>query len=140
MGKTLVSGGDFLELILQAVDWANLADDTVTSPAANITVALHTADPGTGGTQATNEAAYTSYARVSVVRSAAGWDVTSNVGSPVADIEFPTATGGSETETHWSIGTGTSDYMIASGTISPNIPVSTAVQPKLTTASTITET
>ena len=37
----------------------------------NITVALHTADPGEAGTQSTSEATYTSYARVNVIRTVA---------------------------------------------------------------------
>lgn len=43
--------------------------------AGNLYVSLHTADPGAGGDQTTNEAAYTSYARVAVARTVAGWTV-----------------------------------------------------------------
>lgn len=140
MGKSTVAGSDFLELLLQAVDWAQIADNAA-APTGNISVALHTGGgPGEGGDQTTNEATYGSYARINVARTVGGWDVTSSVGSPVADIEFPTSTDAtSETITYWSIGTGTADYMIAFGTVTPNIPMASSVQPKLTTASTITE-
>jgi hypothetical protein len=36
-------------------------------------LALHTADPGEAGNQTTSEATYTSYARVTVARSGAGF-------------------------------------------------------------------
>lgn len=129
---------DLLELIFNTTTIGNLADDAGTSPATTITVALHTADPGEAGTQATSEATYTSYARVAVARSGAGWTVTGNSVSPAANISFPEATGGSETITHWSVGTGVSNYMIASGTVTPNISVTTGVTPVLNTSTAIT--
>lgn len=52
-----------MKLLFQAVAWANIADNTATSPDTNISMALHTADPGEAGTQSTSEATYTSYAR-----------------------------------------------------------------------------
>ncbi len=139
MSKSNAFETDMLELYFNAVSHANLADNTATSPATNLTVALHTADPGEAGTQATNEATYTSYARVTVARTAGGWTVTGNSVSPVSDITFPQATGGSETITHFSIGTGTTDYMMYYGTITPNIVVSINVTPVVTNASTVTE-
>jgi len=72
--------------------------------AGNFYIALHTADPGEAGKQNASEAAYTSYARVAVARSSAGWTVSGNQVSNAALISFPAATGGSETETHFSIG------------------------------------
>lgn len=129
---------DILELILNATTWPEVAENDSTSPATNITVALHTSDPGEAGTQLTNQCAYGSYARVSVARTSGGWTVSGNSASPVANISFPAATSGTETATHFSIGTGTSDYMIASGTISPNISISTGVSPILTTSTTLT--
>lgn len=139
MSKSNAFETDFLELIFNATTIANLADDAGSSPAANLTVALHTADPGEGGDQSTNECTYTSYARVSVARTSGGWSVTGDSVSPVADIDFPEATGGSETATHFSVGTGTGNYMIYSGSLTPNIVISTGVTPRITTASTVTE-
>jgi hypothetical protein len=59
----------------------------------------------------------------------------------VANIDFPQATGGSETETHFSTGPtgGGATRIFHSGTVTPNIAVSNGVTPRLTTASTITE-
>jgi hypothetical protein len=130
---------DLLELIFKATDWANIADDTVTSPETNLGVALHTTPgPGDSGTQLTNEAAYTSYAREDIARTGVGWSVTTNVASPAANIDFTEATGGSETETHFSIGKASGDYLLFWGTVTPNIVVSSGVTPRLTTATTIT--
>ncbi len=128
---------DVLLLIFNATTWANIADNAGTAPETNLGVALHTATPGEGGTQLTNEATYTSYARIDVARTSGGWTVTGNSTSPVANIDFPEATGGSETETFFSIGKASSDYLIFFGTVTPNIVVSTGVTPRLTTATTI---
>lgn len=66
-----------------------------------IYLALHTADPGEAGTQATSEAAYTSYARVAKARnSATDFTVSGNSVTNATEILFPTCTGGSETLTH----------------------------------------
>jgi hypothetical protein len=101
---------DLLKLIFNAVGIANIADNAATSPLTNLYVSLHTADVGEGGSQTTNEAAYTAYARQPVARTTGGWTVTGNSVSPVATIQFPTATGtgGSEVETHFAIGTSSS--------------------------------
>ena len=127
-----------LLLIFNATAFANIADNTATSPETNLGVALHTGDPGEAGTQLTNEAAYTSYARVDVARTGGGWTVTDNSVSPAANIDFPAATGGSETETHFSVGKASSDVLLVSGTVTPNIVVSSGVTPRLTTATAIT--
>jgi hypothetical protein len=114
---------------------------TGTSPLTNIYVSLHTADPADAGNQTTNETAYTSYARVAVARTSGGWTVTGNSVSPTANIDFPACTGGTATITHFGIGTASSGTgkLLYSGTVSPNISVSSGVTPRLTTASTVTE-
>jgi hypothetical protein len=139
MSKSNAFETDMLELYFNATTHAELAENDSTSPAVNLTVALHTGDPGEAGTQLTNECTYTGYARVSVARTSGGWTVASGSVSPVADIDFPAATGGSETATHFSVGTGTGDYMMYSGTVTPNIVISSGVTPRLTTASAVTE-
>jgi hypothetical protein len=129
-----------LRLVFQAVAWANYADNAASSPETNIALALHTADPTDSGTMASSEIAYTSYARVTVARSAGGWSETAGTVSPVANIDFPAGTGGSGTATHFSTGKtgGGSAAILWSGTISPNIITGNGVTPRLTTASTIT--
>ncbi|MDJ0512807.1 MAG: hypothetical protein QNJ62_05120 [Methyloceanibacter sp.] len=140
MSKSNAFETDMLELYFNGTTHANLADNAGTSPATNLTVALHTADPGEAGNQSTNEISYTGYARVDVARTSGGWTITGDSVSPNANIVFGEKTGGANaTATHFSVGTGTSNYMMYSGTITPNISVVDGVVPTLTTASTIQE-
>lgn len=131
---------DILGLIFNATPIGNLADDASSAPATNLYAGLHTSDPGEAGDQTTNEAAYGSYARVAVARTTGGWTVTDDSISPVAAIEFPIASSGSETITHFSIGLDASGSgkLLLSGTVTPNIVVTSSVQPILTTATAIT--
>jgi len=142
MSKGDTFEGDILKLIFKGTTIANLADNTATSPAATLTVALHTADPNATpetGTQLTSETAYTNYARVAVTRGA-GWTVTGSSVSPAANIDFAecgVTPGGPIT--HFSVGTGTSNALLYSGTVTPNITMAAGVIPRLKTTSTITE-
>jgi hypothetical protein len=140
MSKGNTYEDDILKLIFNATAIADLAMDDSTSPATTLTVALHTADPGEAGTQATNETAYTGYARIAVARTTGGWTVASGSVSPVANIDFgecTAAAGGAIT--HFSVGTGVSSKLLYSGTVSPNITMAVGVIPRLKTTSTITE-
>jgi hypothetical protein len=130
-----------LKLIFQAVAAANIADNAATSPLTNLWVGLHTADPGAGGSQTTSEAAYTGYARQSVARSTSGWSISGETITPVANITFPAATAGSETEAFFSIGTSQTGAgeILYSGAISPTIVVASGVTPVITNASTVVE-
>jgi hypothetical protein len=141
MSKSNTFENDWLKLIFNATAIANLADNAASSPLTNLYVSLHTADPGEAGNQSTSEIAYTSYARVAVARTSGGWTVTNNSVSPVANIDFPAATGGSGTVTYFGVGSASSGsgVLYYSGTVSPSISVSSGVTPRLTTASTITE-
>lgn len=141
MSKGNTFENDLLKLIFNATAIANLADDASVSPLTDLYVSLHTGDPGEAGDQTTSECAYTSYARVAVARTSGGWTVTANSVSPVANVTFPAATGGTETATHWAVGTASSGAgkVLYYGTISPNISISNGVTPILTTASAITE-
>lgn len=141
MSKSNVFENDLLELIFNGTAIPNLAINATTSPLTNLYVSLHTADPGEAGDQSTSETTYTSYARVAVARTSGGWAVTSNSVSPVANIDFPACTGGTATVTYFGVGSAASGagVLYYSGTVTPSIPVSTGVTPRLTTASTITE-
>lgn len=141
MSKSNTFENDLLKLIYNAVAIANLADNAASAPLTNIYVAFHTADPGEAGDQTTSEATYTSYARVAVARTTGGWTVTGNSVSPVAAISAPAATGGTNTLTHFSTGVAASgaSKIFHSGTITPNIAVTSGVTPQLTTATAITE-
>ena len=104
------------------------------SAAGSFYLSLHTANPGTTGTQTTSEAAYTSYARVAVARSSAGWTVTGNqpcTAENAAAATFPAATGGSETETYFGIGTASTGtgQLIISAALTSSLAVSTGITP-----------
>ena len=141
MSKGNTFENDWLKLIFNATAIANIADNAASSPLTNLYVSLHTSDPGEAGDQTTNETNYTSYARVAVARSGSGWTVTNNSVSPAAEISFPACTGGTATITHFAVGTAASSTgkLLYSGTVSPNISVSSGVTPKLTTSTAITE-
>jgi hypothetical protein len=101
--------------------------------AGNLYISLHTADPGEAGDQTTNEANYTGYARIAVVRSGTGWTVTNNQAVNAAVITFGACTAGSNTITHIGIGTASSGAgkLIISGTCTPNIPISNGITPEI---------
>lgn len=138
------SANDYLKLMYNATAIANYADNAASSPATNNYVSLHTASPGVGGNQTTNEAAYGAYARVAVARTSGGWTVSTNTVVPAATVTFPTSTGTpSETETFMGIGTASSGTgkMMHYGAVSPTITMNAAgITPTLTTASTVTAT
>lgn len=142
MGKATAYSSSLLALIFNATTIANLAINATSSPATALFASLHTADPTASGNQASNEASYTSYARVSIARTSSGFTITSNSVSPAATIGFPACTGGTNTITHFGIGLSSSGSgtLLYSGTVTPNINVTTGVTPQLTTATTITET
>lgn len=141
MSKGNTFENEILDLIFNATAIANIADNASASPLTSLYVSLHTGDPGEAGDQTTNECAYTSYARVAVARTSGGWTVSGNEVTPAGNIDFPEATGGSETATHMAIGTASSGAgkLLYYGTISPNIAISSGVTPRLTTGTTITE-
>ncbi len=139
MSKSDAFENDILDLFFNATAIADLADDDQTSPATTLTIALHTADPGEAGNQATSEATYGGYARVTVARTSGGWTISGSSVSPLANIDFAEASSGTETITHFSIGSGVANYMMYFGAVTPNISVVTGVTPRLTTASAVTE-
>lgn len=144
MSKTNAFENSLLLLIFNNTDIANIGDAAGlqnSAAAGSLYVSLHTSDPGEAGDQSTNEIAYTSYARVAVARSGAGWTVSGNSVSPAATISFPTGTGGSGTATHFGIGTAASGAgsLLYKGTITPNIVCGSGVTPQLTTSTAITE-
>ena len=132
MSKSNTAENSILQLIFNATTWDGIAENDTTSPVTNLYVALHTADPGEGGTQATNECSYGSYARVAVARSGSGWTVTANEVVNAALVQFPTCTSGSQTATHASVGvgvSGTTAYLY-SGALSSSLAISSGIQPQ----------
>jgi len=140
-GKANTFDNDLLKLIFNATPIANIADNATSAPLTNLYLSLHTADPGAGGSQTTNEAAYTSYARVAVARTSGGWTISGSNATLVATANFPSPTGGSETETHFAVGTASSGAgkILYRGPITPSIVIVVGTPPQLTTGTQITE-
>ncbi|OPZ08878.1 MAG: hypothetical protein BWZ07_03091 [Alphaproteobacteria bacterium ADurb.BinA280] len=124
-----------LNLVFNNTDAANIGDATGlrgSSTAGSLYVSLHTGDPGEAGNQTTNECAYTSYARVAVARSGAGWTVSGNAVTNAALVQFPQCTGGSETATYFGIGTASSStgVLLYKGALSASLAISSGIQPQ----------
>lgn len=106
----------------------------------NLYVALHTADPGEGGDQTTNEISYTggsgNYARQPVSRDSGGWTVSGNQAGNTALIQFPVSDTGPVTATHISIGTSLSGagQIIASGALNESLVINNLTQPQFAIA------
>lgn len=135
MSATNVFESGLLSLIFENADYANVGDATGlrgSTTAGSFYISLHTADPGETGDQTTSEAAYTSYARVAVARSTAGWSVTSGTADNDAVITFPEATGGSETLQDFGIGSdsSTAGNLFMYGALTSNLAVSSGITPE----------
>jgi hypothetical protein len=142
MSKSNTFENLMLLLFFNNTAMANVGGGTISgSVAGNVYVSLHTADPNEPADQTTSETTYTGYARQPVARSSAGWTVTANSVSPVANIVFPISTSGTPSISHFGVGTLVSGagVMWYSGLVQPPITVSTVVPQTLTTGSTITE-
>ncbi len=131
---------DILALWFTAVAVANIADNAASVPETNIHYGLMTAVGTDANTMATNEIAYTSYARTNVARSGSGHTVTGGSVSPDANIDFPAGTGGSGTATHFAAGKtgGGAADVYWQGTVTPNIVTGDGITPRLTTATACT--
>lgn len=109
MPKSTSASNAILNLIYRAVAWANIADNADTAPLTNMYISLHTASPGVGGDQQTNEANFGGYQRVAVVRTTSGWSAPSL--GQIANsglLQFDECTSGSNNITHVALGTAAS--------------------------------
>jgi hypothetical protein len=128
---------DLAALLFQNTAIANIGNAGGLQPssaAGSFYIALHTASPGAGGTQATNEAAYPGYVRVAVARSSAGFTISSASPTDIvntAAVTFPACTGGTETETYFSIGYQSSGAtkILAFGALTASLAVSNGITP-----------
>lgn len=141
MSKGDTFENDLVKLIFQATAIANIADNAATSPLTSLYLSLHTADPGETGSQTTNEATYTSYARVAVARTSSGFTISNNQVTLAANTDFPAATGGTNTITHFGVGTASSGAgkLLYKGSLSPSISVSSGVTPRINSGVIVTE-
>jgi hypothetical protein len=135
MSKTNSFETSLLQHIFQNANIALIGDATGvrgSSAAGNLYISLHTADPAEGGSQTSNEATYTGYARVAVVRSAGGWTVTNNLVENAAAITFGICTAGSNTISHFGVGTDSSGAgsLLYKGSLTANLSVSAGITPE----------
>jgi hypothetical protein len=132
MSKGNTFENDLLLLIFNNTNIANIGDATGLRGAVtpgSLFLSLHTADPGEGGDQTTNEVNYTGYARVAVARSGAGFVVTGNSVSPAANVDFGPCTANPSTYAYWAIGTSASGAgkILYKGVIGANLGGFTAL-------------
>ena len=135
MSMTNAAEAALLDLLFLNVDWANIGDAgglQNSATAGSFYISLHTSDPGEAGSQTTNEVAYTSYARVAVARSAGGWTRSVSTVSNTALVQFPQATGGTATATHFGIGTDASGAgnLLLKGALNSSLSISNGIQPQ----------
>lgn len=142
MPKSTTFSNDLAALIFNATAIANIADNAASSPLTALYVSLHTASPGIGGAQTTNETAYTNYARVSVNRNSGGWTVSAGAAVNTALIQFAQCGVTGATITHVAIGTNSSGAgkVLYAGALNSSLSVASGIQPQFAaTALTATE-
>lgn len=144
-GKSLAAEVAWLKLLFNGSALANVWDNAATSPITSLWVSLHTADPSKTGDQSTNEVSYAEYARVSVLRTSAGWTVDEATGIvyPVSTVSFPVPSSDSATPiTHAGIGRDGSGagLLFYSGAISPIVYLTAGNAPELLATSQVSET
>ena len=143
MAKSITTCNNLLKLLFNAIAWANMADNAASSPYTNLYLSLHTADPGTGNSQQTNETSYTNYTRVAVVRTNVGWTVATNTAVNAALVQFPQCGASGATLTHVAVGTAASGVgnVLYAGALNSSLAVASGIQPQFNaSALTVTET
>lgn len=143
MPKATTTCNNILALIFNATTWADIAEDDTTAPATNLYLSLHTADPGVGGAQTTNETAYTNYVRVAVSRDTGGWDAPAAAATAnAALVQFAQCGASGATLTHVAVGTGAAGagLVLYAGALSSSLAVANGIQPQFAAgALTVTE-
>ena len=133
MPKSTATCNSILALIFNATAWADIAENDSSTPATNLYLSLHTADPGVGNNQTTNETAYTNYARIAVARTTSGWDVPSGGATANAALaQFAQCGVTGATITHVAIGTAASGAgtVLYAGALSSSLAVANGIQPQ----------
>lgn len=125
---------EILELLFENADFDNIGDATGitgSTGAGSIEVSLHTATLNDSSNQNTTEAAYSAYARVLVARSTAEWTATSGTSTNDSAITFPQATGGSETEIDFGLGSAiVANELWIYGALTSSLAVSNGITPE----------
>ena len=124
MSKSNTTENDVLAAFLKGVSPAWMSNP-------NVYVALHTADPGEAGDQSTSEAAYTNYARQTMVRASA-WTDGGSTFTNAELVQFPQCGASGATITHVSIGELVSGagQIFYSGALNSPLTVANLIQPQ----------
>lgn len=134
MSATNVLETGLLTLLFLNTALAHIGDASGLQPSSadgSFDISVHTGDPGEAGDQTTNEADYTDYARVTVARGAAQWSVSTDTADNDNAITFPEASGGSNTLTHFAIGSATdTDTAFITGALTASLAVSSGITPE----------
>ena len=135
MSMTNAAEAALLDLLFLNTDWAGIGDAgglQNSAAAGSFFISLHTADPGEAGSQTTSEVAYTGYARVAVARTAGGFTRTVSTVANTALVQFPQATGGTATATHFGIGTDSTGAgnLLLKGALNSSLSISNGIQPQ----------
>lgn len=133
MPKSTSTCNNVLALIFNATTWNLIAENDTSSPATNLYLSLHTADPGVGNDQQTNETSYTNYVRVGVARTTGGWDAPSGGATAnAALVQFAQCGVTGATLTHVAIGTASSGAgtVLYAGSLSSSLAVANGIQPQ----------
>lgn len=142
MPKSTTFSNDLLALIFNGTAIADLAENDTTSPLANLYVSLHSASPGIGGAQTTNEVAYTNYVRIPISRNPAGWTVALAQAVNTALAQFAQCGVTGATATHVAIGTAVSGAgkVLYAGPLNATLTIANLIQPQFAAgALTVTE-
>ncbi len=135
MGKSTSWKTGLALLVFNNTTYANVGDATGlvgSTTAGSLYVALHTADPGAGGTQATSEAGYVPYARIAVARTSGGWTCTAGTAANTAAVTFAACSSSSSTVTYVSIGVAGSSTtaILYSGILTAQLAVTAGITPQ----------
>ncbi len=133
MPKSTSASNSILALIFNATTWNNIAENDSTTPATNLYLSLHTADPGVGGSQTTNETSYTNYARIAIARTTGGWDAPSGGATANAALaQFAQCGASGATLTHVAIGTDSSGtgLVLYAGALTSSLAAANGIQPQ----------
>jgi hypothetical protein len=133
MPKSTATCNSILALIFNATAWADIAQNDGTGPLTDLYLSLHTADPGVGNNQTTNETAYTNYVRIAVSRDTGGWDAPSGGATANAALaQFAQCGASGATLTHVAIGTAASGAgtVLYAGALSSSLAVANGIQPQ----------
>ncbi len=131
---------NYILLLFNNTDWANFGDAgglQNSASAGSLFVGLSTGTLSDTSTQTTTQAAYGSYTRVAVARSAGGWTTSAGTVGNTAAVTFPACTSLSETETDFCVGlitgTGAGDALYW-GALTASLAVSTGITPSFAIA------